>query len=103
NGKQRGGLAPDTDKVPDAARITPNVAAPATRAGHDISLELAIDAGVPSQELRSSSHQIDVERTAMGFAKVKLQNEGEIPNKDFVLKYEVAGAEVSDTVLSQWV
>ncbi|PYV65349.1 MAG: hypothetical protein DMG95_01890, partial [Acidobacteria bacterium] len=103
NGKQAGGWAPDTDKVPDASRITPNVAAPATRAGHDISLELAIDAGVPIQELRSSSHQIDVERTAMGFAKVKLQNEGEIPNKDFVLKYDIAGEQISDAVLSHWV
>jgi Ca-activated chloride channel homolog len=98
------GWAPDTDKVPDASRITPNVAAvPGTRAGHDISLELAIDAGVPIQELRSPSHQIDVERTAMGFAKVKLQNEGEIPNKDFVLKYSVAGEQISDAVLSHWV
>jgi len=103
NGKQAGGWAPDTDKVPDASRITPNVAAPSTRAGHDISLELAIDAGVPIQELRSVSHQIDVERTALGFAKVKLQNEGEIPNKDFVLKYSVAGEQISDAVLSHWV
>src|SRR5437879_1213749 len=102
-GKQAGGSAPDTDKVPDASRITPNVALPRTRAGHDISLELAIDAGVPIQELRSTSHQIDVERTAMGFAKVKLQNEGEIPNKDFVLKYDVAGEQISDAVLSHWV
>src|SRR6266496_2963874 len=102
-GKQAGGWAADTNKVPDASRITPNVALPGTRAGHDISLELAIDAGVPIQELRSTSHQIDVERTAMGFAKVKLQNEGEIPNKDFVLKYDVAGEQISDAVLSHWV
>src|SRR6266700_3050752 len=102
-GKQAGGWSPDTNKVPDASRITPNVALPGTRAGHDISLELAIDAGVPIQELRSTSHQIDVERTAMGFAKVKLQNEGEIPNKDFVLKYDVAGEQISDAVLSHWV
>src|SRR5215467_8488970 len=56
-GKQGGGWAPDTDKVPDASRITPNVAVPGTRAGHDISLELAIDAGVPIQDLHSSSHR----------------------------------------------
>jgi len=102
-GKQAGGWAPDTDKVPDASRITPNVAPPGTRAGHDISLELAIDAGVPIQDLRSTSHQIDIERTALGFAKVKLQNEGEIPNRDFVLMYSVAGEQISDAVLSHWV
>jgi Ca-activated chloride channel family protein len=102
-GKQGGGWSPDTNKVPDASRITPNVAVPGTRAGHDISLELAIDAGVPIQKLHSTSHQIDVEHTATGFAKVKLQNEGEIPNKDFVLKYDVAGEQISDAVLSHWV
>src|SRR5215470_16737688 len=102
-GKQAGGWSPDTNKVPDASRITPNVALPGTRAGHDISLELAIDAGVPIQELRSTSHKIEVEHTATGFAKVSLQNEGEIPNKDFVLKYNVAGEQISDAVLSHWV
>ena len=102
-GKQAGGWSPDTDKVPDASRVTPNVAMPGTRAAHDISLELAIDAGVPIQELHSTSHQIDVEHTATGFVKVKLQNEGEIPNKDFALKYRVAGEQISDAVLSHWV
>jgi Ca-activated chloride channel homolog len=102
-GEQAGGWAPDTDKVPDASRITPNVAPPETRAGHVISLELAIDAGVPIQKLRSTSHKIDIERTAIGFAKVKLQNEGEIPNKHFVLKYSVAGEQIGDAALSHWV
>lgn len=101
-GKQGGGWAPDTDKVPDASRITPHVAMLGTRAGHDISLELAIDAGVPIQALRSTSHQIDVERTGASGAKVKLHSENEIPNKDFILKYKVAGEQVSDAVLTHW-
>ena len=101
-GKQGGGWAPDTDKVPDASKITPNVALPGTRAGHDISLELAIDAGVPIQTLRSASHQIDVERTGPSAAAVKLRSENEIPNKDFILKYKVAGERVSDAVLTHW-
>jgi Ca-activated chloride channel family protein len=101
-GKQAGGWAPDTDKVRDASRITPQVAVPGTRAGHDISLDLAIDAGVPIQKLRSSSHEIDVERSAPSRANVKLRSETEIPNKDFILKYQVAGEQVSDTVLTQW-
>ena len=42
-----GGWAPDTDRVPDASRITPPVAEPGTRAGHDISIEVDLDAGVP--------------------------------------------------------
>src|SRR5262245_48657336 len=46
-GKTGGGWAPDTDRVPDASRITPPMAPEGTRAGHDISLEVAVDAGVP--------------------------------------------------------
>jgi Ca-activated chloride channel homolog len=100
-GKQAGGWAPDTDNVPDASKITPQVTPQGTRAGHDISIELAIDAGVPIQQLRSSSHQIDVNRTGASTATVKLKNLAEIPNKDFILKYEVAGEQISDAVLSQ--
>ncbi len=46
-GKKSGGWAPDTDQVPDASKITPQVTPKGTRAGHDISIELALDAGVP--------------------------------------------------------
>jgi Ca-activated chloride channel family protein len=100
-GKQAGGWAPDTDKVPDASKITPPVTPPGTRAGHDISIELAIDAGVPIQRLHSSSHEVDVNRTGASTALVKLKNLAVIPNKDFILKYSVARDQISDAVLSQ--
>jgi len=100
-GKQAGGLAPDTNKVPDASRITPKVTPQGMRPGHDISLELAIDAGVPLLQLSSTSHQVDVDRTGASSATVKLKNLIEIPNKDFILKYDVAGEQIADAVLSQ--
>jgi Ca-activated chloride channel family protein len=100
-GKQAGGWAPDTDKVPDASKITPHLTPQGTRAGHDISIELAIDAGVPLLQMQSTSHAIVVERTGASSATVKLKNLAEIPNKDFVLKYDVAGEQISDAVLSQ--
>jgi len=100
-GKQAGGWAPDTDQVPDASKITPQVTPKATRAGHDISIELALDAGVPLLQLSSVSHEIDVDRTAASSATVRLKNLSEIPNKDFVLKYDVAGEQIADAVLSQ--
>src|SRR4029077_16525748 len=40
--------------VTDAAKIRPPVAA--TRAGHDISIEVNLNAGVPVEEIRSISH-----------------------------------------------
>ena len=100
-GKQAGGWAPDTDKVPDASKITPHLTPQGTRTGHDISIELAIDAGVPLLQLQSTSHAIDVERTGASSATVKLKNLAEIPNKDFILKYDVAGEQITDAVLSQ--
>jgi len=99
--KQAGGWAPDTDKVPDASKITPHLTPQGTRTGHDISIELAIDAGVPLLQLQSTSHAIDVERTGASSATVKLKNLTDIPNKDFILKYDVAGEQITDAVLSQ--
>lgn len=60
-GKQGGGWAPDTDRVPDASHITPPVAHPGTRAGHDISLRVALDAGVPITDLRSGTHEVSID------------------------------------------
>ena len=99
-GSQGGGWAPDTSRVPDASRITPWVAAKGNRAGHDISLEIALDAGVPIQEVRSKTHDIDVDRKTASRATVRLRDEATIPNKDFILKYDVAGAQIADAILS---
>jgi len=100
-GKQAGGRELDIDKVPDASKITPQITPPGTRTGQDISVELAIDAGVPIRQLQSGSHKIDIERTGANSALIKLKNQTEIPNKDFILKYGVAGEQISDAVLSQ--
>jgi Ca-activated chloride channel family protein len=99
-GQQGPGWSPDTNRVPDASRITPQVAGKATRAGHDISLELVLDAGVPVQELRSKTHDIDVDRLSASRARIRLRDEAVIPNKDFILKYDVAGAEIADAILT---
>ena len=53
-----GGWSEDTDKVPDASRITPPVIKPEYRSGHDISLKLTVDAGVPIQNFECPSHDI---------------------------------------------
>ena len=99
-GQQGGGWAPDTNRVPDASRITPWVAAKGTRAGHDVSLELALDAGVPIQELHSKTHVIDVDRQSASRATVRLRDEAVIPNKDFILRYDVAGEQIADAILT---
>jgi Ca-activated chloride channel family protein len=99
-GKQGGGTKPDTDQVPDASRITPPVMPKGVRAGHDISLEVVIDAGVSLDGINSNSHEIDVDRKSASSAIVRLKNRTEIPNKDFTLRYDVAGKLMSDAVLT---
>ncbi|MCB1022187.1 MAG: VWA domain-containing protein, partial [Acidobacteria bacterium] len=101
-GKQGGGWAPDTDQVPDASRITPPVTPPGTRAGHDISLEVALDAGVPIKSLDSGSHDVSVERQGDSRAHVALKAKSALPNKDFRLRYGVAGESLDDAVLTHY-
>lgn len=88
-----------TDQVPDAARISPPVTPEGTRAGHDIGLTCTIEAGLPLQGLSAELHDVEIERPGDTKAVVRLKDQNEIPNRDFVLKYAVAGAEIEDTVL----
>ena len=99
-GKQGGGWAPDTNQVPDASRITPPVTPEGTRAGHDISLEVALDAGVPIESLAAKTHDIAIERPNPRQAVVRLRDEAAIPNKDFILEYAVAGPRIGDALLT---
>ncbi len=99
-GAQGGGFAPDTDRVPDASRITPQPAPAGMRAGHDISLEVALDAGVPIDALSSKTHEVIVERADDRRAHVILKDQATIPNKDFILRYDVAGKKINDALLT---
>ena len=98
--KKGEGFSPDTNQVPDASKITPPVTPPETRAGHDISISVALDAGVPIQAIRSPSHKIDVNQTGASSAFVRLKNESVIPNKDFILRYNVAGPSIAEGLLT---
>lgn len=70
------------------------------RAGHDISIEVNLDAGVPIEALRSISHEIQTVNLAPGSAKITLKDEKTIPNKDFILRYDVTGKRIEDAVLA---
>jgi len=94
------GFAPDTDKVPDASRITPVPVAKGMRVGHDISVEVALDAGVAIENVNSGSHALDMQRPGITQAQVRLKNSSVIPNKDFILRYDVAGKGISDALLT---
>jgi Ca-activated chloride channel family protein len=98
--KQGSGWSPDTTQVPDASLITPPVAAAGTRTGRDIDLTLSLNAGIAIQSIKSELHEIEVQRDGTDRAVVSLKNKGEVPNRDFVLSYSVAGDEVRSGILS---
>jgi Ca-activated chloride channel family protein len=94
-----GGLtSSDTAQTPDAAKITPPIAK--DRAGHDISIRVRIDAGVPVDSVASKSHEIESAMLSPSSYDVKLKNDKAIPNKDFILRYDVAGKKIEDAVLT---
>jgi len=89
-GKSSGGWANDTNQVPDASRITPNVVAAGQRAGHDISINVHLNAGMPVSQISSKLHEVQVHNTGNSQADISLTDKATIPNKDFVLSWNVA-------------
>jgi len=102
-----GGSAPtpmtlnqDTDLVPDASRLNAPILPLGTRSHHDINVTVEIDAGVEVRDVRSPSHQIQIayqKRTV----QIQLAGGDTIPNKDLILRYQVAGNSTQSTILTQ--
>ncbi|MEQ9232877.1 VIT domain-containing protein [Coleofasciculus sp. E2-BRE-01] len=90
----------DTDEVPDASRITPPIVPEGTRSAHDIGVTVEINAGVPIQNVHSPSHQLQIESEGE-IVRVQLGGDDTIPNKDLILRYQVAGDNTQATVLTQ--
>jgi TonB family protein len=88
------------DLIPDGAKITPPMAAEGERAGHDISIDLNINAGVPIQSLKSKLHDVDQQITASTTAHMKLKSKDKIPNRDFVATWTVASDSVQSGYLT---
>lgn len=76
---------------------------PRERSGQDIALRVALDAGVPIESLECTSHQVTVaaDRATPNLAEVRLSSLDSIPNRDFILRYRVAGKDVKSAMLTQ--
>jgi len=70
------------------------------RDGHDVSLEIDVDAGMPILSVNSATHETDVQKIDESHAVVRLKDRATIPNKDFVMTYRVAGDSINDAVLA---
>ncbi len=94
------GFAPDTSQVPDGSKITPRPAPPGMRAGHDISLDVTLDAGLAIDDVSSKTHSVSIERASLARAHIRLNDQATIPNKDFILRFDVAGNAIQDALLT---
>jgi Ca-activated chloride channel homolog len=74
---------------------------PGERSGHDISLQLDVDAGVAIEEFRCATHDVTHESASINQLTVTLKPEDSIPNRDFVLRYRVAGERIKSSLLTQ--
>ncbi len=73
---------------------------PGERNGHDISLSLDIDAGVRIEDTDCSSHVITKNYSTPEKLTVELSNLDSIPNKDFVLRFKVAGDTIKHALVT---
>ncbi len=73
---------------------------PNERSRHDISLVVDINAGVNIEEINCVNHKINVSREMSEQMRVELDSNDAIPNKDFVLRYRVAGDQVKTALLT---
>ncbi|MDG1897291.1 MAG: VIT domain-containing protein [Fuerstiella sp.] len=74
--------------------------APNERSGHDISLLLNIAAGVDVENVLCVNHEVDMKEICESQRRVSLSSRDSIPNKDFVLRYKVAGEQIKTSMLT---
>jgi len=91
---------PDADR--DPVVTAPVTLPPGARSGHDIGLSVDLDAGVAITNVRSPSHLVVPTHAPASASQValRLAPGDSVPNKDFVLRYQVAGARPAFALLA---
>jgi len=74
---------------------------PHERSGHDIALNLTVNAGVPIEQVECRSHVIEQSFDTPESLSVALAARDRIPNKDFVLRFRVAGERMKTGLIVQ--
>ena len=72
---------------------------PDERSGHDLSIDVSIDAGVTLEGIRST-HEITTNRLDAERVDVQLERQTTIPNRDFKVDFRVAGTTMKSELLT---
>jgi len=70
------------------------------RDGRNIKISVDVDAGVSIEEFELPTQEATIERNGDSRARVELVAKDAIPNRDFVLRYRVAGEETKSSILT---
>jgi Ca-activated chloride channel family protein len=92
------GTKPDTTAVPDASRISPPILGDGERTGNDISLAVTVNGASALSDVETPTHAVTTSTTPDGAYRVALSPKDKIPNRDFILRYRVAGEKAAATL-----
>ena len=87
--------------VKDGAVLDSPLLAPGVRPGRDISLSLTIDGGMPIENLRALTHRVRYTAQSRTRRTLEIAAGDRLPNRDFVVRYQLAGKKPQLTVLSE--
>jgi Ca-activated chloride channel family protein len=90
---------PRTNITLPAAGTAVRYLRPNERSAHDLGITVDVDAGVAIEEL-TASHAIATTRDGESRARVALAGGSTIPNRDFILKFRVAGETIKSNLLT---
>ena len=84
------GVLPDTDRVPDASRITPGILPEGVRTPYEVDFNVNVEAGMAIRDLESSSHNLILDWQSEQNVTISLPEEDRQPNQDIVFSYALA-------------
>ncbi len=70
-----------------------------TRSGHDIGLKVSLNGGLPLRSLNSAQHSVRINAPDAMHAMVSLTPQDTVPNRDFILRYQLNGQEMQEGLL----
>jgi Ca-activated chloride channel family protein len=86
--------APDTDKWVQNPYLHEGQAPPYT-----FGLQVELTSGLPITKLTSPSHEVEIQYSGKNTARIKIKDEKTAGNKDFVLRYALAGGKIDSGLL----